>query len=124
MSQIIKSTNEGKNLLAVSYLNKNIYTRKDLELFTEIVCKVVPLVNLKQFIEKSDYNHYLTQEFIYNISIKKNTYIIGEISESSKKYHEELFDVMYVKKLEELPLMINGDQDIVPVVLWRFQIGK
>jgi len=124
MSQTIKITNENKKLLVVSYLNQNIYTCEELKLFTETVCKDIPLVNLKQFIEKSDYNHYLTQEFIYNISMKINTYTIKEITESSIKYHKELFDVMYVKKLEELPLMINGDSDITPVVFWRFKIGK
>jgi hypothetical protein len=31
---------------------------------------------------------------------------------------------MYVKELEELPLMINGDWTIKPVVNWRFKIGK
>lgn len=47
-----------------------------------------------------------------------------EISEGAQIYHKLLFEVMYVKRLIELPLMINGDPDITPVVKWRFRIAK
>lgn len=108
----------------MSYTNQSFYTPEDLKLFTETVCETIGLSNLRRFIELKEYNHYLTKEFIKNISNGFSTYIIKEISKSSQKFHEELFDVLYIKKLDELPLMINGDKDIVMVVLWRLKIGK
>jgi hypothetical protein len=79
---------------------------------------------LHTFIENNDYSDYHLQEHIHKIATGVEGYLMHAITESSKLYHESLYDVMYIKKLDELPLMINGDPDLVPVVSWRFEIGK
>lgn len=101
-----------------------ITTVRDLKLFADKVCVEVGLNNLKANIEGFGYEHYQTMETIRDISKGFIGYSTSRVSETSKKFHEDIFDVLYLKKLEELPLMINGDEDIVPVVKWRFQIGK
>jgi hypothetical protein len=123
MHQIIRKTNNS-NIVGVQYLNNIVYYKSELVLFADVVCIKIGLNNLRKFIEDNDYNHYLIQEHIRKIATGDGGYLLDKITESSKMYHESLYDVMYLKKLEELPLMINGDPDLVPVVSWRFEIGK
>jgi len=120
MYQIIKES--GSRLVGVQFTNNVVYTTDDLKLFTNTVCVEINLKYLKQNIEGFGYEHYQTRELIQSIATGDLTF--WNSTEESKKYHKNLFDVLYIKKLNELPLMINGDPDIIPVVKWRFEIGK
>ena len=125
LSQSIEPASENSDIVVVHYLNGVRYGPDELKLFTDTVCAEVGLKNLKTAIEHFRYEHYQTMEHIKDIS---NGFLDGyastSVSETSKVYHKALFDVLYIKKMEELPLMVNGDEHIVPVVMWRFQIGK
>jgi len=123
MHQIIRKTNDS-SVIGVQYTNNIDYLKSDLKLFAEIVCVKIGLNNLCTFIKNNDYNNYYLQEHIRKIATGVDGYLWDKITESSKLYHESLYNVMYIKKLDELPLMINGDPDLVPVVSWRFEIGK
>lgn len=101
------------------------YTREDLKLFSETVCREIGLNNLKKFLELYEYNPDVTLDAIHKISQGITAYEFMEITESAKKFHEELFDMMYIKKLIELPLLINhGDRDLISVVNWRFKVAR
>jgi hypothetical protein len=123
MHQITQKTNDS-SVVGVQYLNNIVYYRSELILFADVVCTKIGLSSLKKYIEDNDYNHYLLQEHIRKIAKGVDGGFWPKITESSKMYHEGLFDVMYIKKLDELPLMINGVSDLVPVVSWRFEIAK
>jgi hypothetical protein len=115
---------ENSEASEIQPLNNVSYSSEDFRLFTETVCEEVKLDSLKKFIERNDYNPFSIKELIRSLSngIKMHPYT--EISEGAQIYHKQLFEVMYVKRLIELPLMINGDPDITPVVKWRFRIAK
>jgi hypothetical protein len=101
------------------------YTKEDLKLFSETVCREIGLNNLKKFLALYEYNPDVTLDAIHKISQGITAYEFREITESAKKFHEELFDMMYIKKLIELPLLINhGDSTLIPVVNWRFKVAK
>lgn len=123
MHQIIRTVTDS-NIVGVQFTNTNMYTISDLKLFAEVVCIEIGLKNLKKYIENNGYNHYCIQEHIRKIAKGTEEGHWNPITPTSMEYHESLFDVMYIKKLDELPLMINGDKDLIPVVKWRFQIGK
>lgn len=122
MLQTIISENSGA--AEIQPLNNVSYSREDFRLFTEIVCKEVGLNSLKKFIELNEYNPFSIKELIKSLSNGITMHPYTEISEGAQIYHKQLFEVMYVKRLIELPLMINGDPDITPVVKWRFRIAK
>lgn len=124
MFQIIKPVNSDSGLVEVKYLNNVGYTHKDLKLFAETTCVELKLESLKKFLEINDYNSTMFKRMIESLSQGKPIYQYVDVTESARKYHEALFDVLYIKKLRDLPLMINGDPDIVPVVKWRFKIAK
>jgi hypothetical protein len=124
MHQITKTVNETPDLITVPHLNGNFYTTEDLKLFTETVCEELELKSLRSIIKEYRYYHEIIKEIILNISRGISSYGFVDITDTAKEFHKELFDAMYVKELEELPLMINGDWTIKPVVNWRFKIGK
>lgn len=124
MFQIIKPSNNNPDILTVSTLNGNIYSVEELKLFVELVCKKVALNSLCHILEYNYYNHDLLQTVIHDISMGYQNHGIVSITGSAKKYHEELFDAMYITPLDDLPMMLNGDETITPVVKWRLQIGK
>lgn len=108
-----------------SVLVCNPYTREDLILFAETVCEDLQLKSLKKFLEVYNYDPYTTFDAVQKISKGETCYCFMEVTKPSQRYHQMLFDVMYVKKLNEIPLLINhGDIDIIPVVHWRFKIAK
>jgi len=124
MYQIIRPASDSTDIAAVQYLNGIRYDTEELKLFTESVCEKIGLNSLYHNIKGFRYNHDLTQELIYNISRGSLGSGYATVSDGSKRFHQDLFDVLYLKTLEELSLMVNGDPDIVPVVKWRFQVGK
>lgn len=122
MYQISQDPN--KKVIGVKYLNDVCYTQEDLKLFAETVCVEIGLNNLKNFIEQHYCRDSDLKYYIANMASGKPDFPCANLTNTAINYHKDLFDVMYLKKLRDMPLMINGDSDLVPVVKWRLKIGK
>lgn len=110
--------------------NNNIYSKEELILFHDTVCVKISLTTISAILERFEYDHEKFKLFIAKNALGNddwsefNGISIKNITTGSKKYHTDLFDLMYIRKLDELPLLIHDDVDLKPVVFWRFQIGK
>lgn len=110
--------------------NDNVYSKEELILFHDTVCGEVQLKTISIVLELFKYDHELLKIFIAKSAIHDSNQLnfLGifkvKVTDSSKEYHKNLFDIMYIRKLDELPLLINNDKDLKPIILWRFKIGK
>ena len=118
------SQDPDKKVIGVKYLNDVCYNQEDLKLFAETACVEIGLSNLKNFIEQHNYSNSDLKYYIANMASGKPDFPCVNLKDTAIAYHKDLFDVIYIKKLRDMPLMINGDIDLVPVVKWRLKIGK
>lgn len=132
MSQILTTAekmsiyeSDPHKIVGVQFLNEVEYSKEDLKLFAETACVQIGLESLPKFLDNDGYNHLRLRYLIHCISRGKSVYQFVDITDTAQAFHKELFDIMYVKTLRDLPLMINNcDWTIKPVISWRFVIGK
>lgn len=118
------SQDPDKKVIGVKSLNDVWYTQEDLKLFAETACVEIGLNNLKNYIERCSYSNSDIKYYIANMASGKPNFPCVNLTDNAVAYHKDLFDVMYIKTLRDMPLMINGDRDLIPVVKWRLKIGK
>lgn len=119
-----------KNLKNKYAQNDNIYSKEELIFFHDTVCEKIPLTTISKILEIFEYDHETLKLFIAKLSVNDKDQLIfsgvtiDNVTDTSKEYHTNLFDIMYIRKLDELPLLIHDDKDLKPVIFWRFKIGK
>jgi len=103
------------------------YSMEDFEFFKNSVCDPLELTTLKQIITVLS-NPKLIKQYIRDISNGHSYSTCGIYIEAVKPgqeaFHKQLFHIMYEIPLEEVPLYVNDDPDVLPVVHWRLKIAK
>jgi hypothetical protein len=104
------------------------YHADDFILFREKVCDLLGLTTLKKVIPLLAHSPILIKEYIYQISqgqaYSSNGLHLEAVTRGQQKYHQQIFHIMYEIPLEEVPLYVNDDPDVIPVVNWRLEIAK
>jgi hypothetical protein len=103
------------------------YSVEDFALFISKVCDTLSLTTLKKVVTILG-NPKLIKQYIKDISdgrVPDNVGIFIEaVGTGQQKFHKQLFHIMYEIPLEEVPLYVNDDPDVLPVVSWRLEIAK
>lgn len=104
------------------------YSAEDFSFFVQKVCEPLGLTTLKQIIVALKNNPRLIRQYIRDISLGHSYETSGIRVEAVKSgpqvFHKQLFHIMYEIPLEEVPLYVNDDPDVLPVVHWRLEIAK
>lgn len=115
-------------VIGIQYVNDVEYSTDDLKLFCETVCVKIGLNSLRTFLEKDGYHSGRLQQLVSNISNGRGGaagFEFIDITDTAKAFHKLLFDMMFLKKLRDLPLIINDcDWTMKEVLSWRFTVGK
>ena len=103
------------------------YDSEDFTLFKNEVCDPLKLTTLKQIITALG-NPKLIKQYIRDISnghsYETSGIYIEAVKSGQQKFHKQLFHIMYEIPLEEVPLYVNDDPDVLPVVHWRLKVAK
>jgi len=103
------------------------YSAEDFAFFVQKVCEPLGLTTLKQIIVALN-NPRLIRQYIRDISLghsyETNGIYIEAVRTGQQEFHKQLFHIMYEIPLEEVPLYVNDDPDVLPVVHWRLEIAK
>jgi hypothetical protein len=104
------------------------YNEDDFIFFDDKVCSVLQLTTLSRVIHEVEYSPGRVREYICNTSHGIPSRIgdirTESVSDGQIKFHAQLFHVMWEIPLEEVPLYVNDDPVVIPVVKWRLEIAK